>query len=258
MPLRRTVAAIVVVGLVALGAPYAALADAPAPTGAATPVPEALMSGLAQHAARTEEMKRRSVFTVVGHIEEVDGDGKPTERKEMVMRSTPTHVPLDRIIKVIRYTEDGKDKTADAQLKATERRAKRLGDPDMQAEARKRDLKLPFLVSEQPRYVFSVVEHDAANPARVRIAFTPKVPEENAIKGSAWVDEVEREVLSLGFSFSKNPIFVDHVDVTLTFGLSTDLGRAPSQLAFDGRGGFLFIHRHYRGTVTLSDPSLAF
>ncbi len=260
MSLCRAVAAAAVFGVMALGTPYAALADGTPPAGgsAASAVPEALMNGLAQHAARTEEMKRRGVFTVVGLIEEVDGDGKPTERKEMVMRSTPTSVPLDRIIKVIRYTEDGKDKTADAQRKATERRAKRLGDPDSQAEARRRDLKLPFLASEQPRYVFTMLERDAAQPTRVRIGFAPKVPAETAIKGSAWVDEGEREVLSVGFSFSKNPIFVDHVDVTITFGLSTDLGRAPSQLSFDGRGGFLFIHRHYRGTVTLSEPGLAF
>ena len=174
------------------------------------------------------------------------------------MRSTPTRVPHDRVIKVIRYTEDGKDKTADAQVKATERRAKQLGDPDLQAEARKRDIKLPFLVSEQPRYVFSVLERDAATPTRVRIAFSPKVPAENAIKGSAWVDEGEREVLSLGFSFSKNPTFVDHVDITILFGLATPLGRAPSKLTFEGRGGFLFIRKHFRGTATLSDPAIAF
>jgi len=31
------------------------------------------------------------------------------------------------------------------------------------------------------------------------------------------------------------------VYVTLTFGLSTPLGRAPSKITFDGRGGFLLI-----------------
>ena len=255
MSVRQTVAKAALLGLMALGSPYAAFADPAPAASAATAVPQALMSGLAQHAARTEDMKRRGAFTVVGRVEGLDGDGKTTELKEMVLRSTPTRTPLDRIIKVIRYTEDGKDTTADAQVKATERRAKRLGDPE---EARKRDLKLPFLASEQPRYVFSVLERDGATPGRVRIGFTPKVPAENAIKGSAWVDEVAREVLSVGFSFSKNPIFVDHVDVKLTFGLATDLGRAPSQLSFDGRGGFLFIHRHYRGTITLSEPSVVF
>ena len=191
----------------------------PRAAAACSAVPEALMSGLAQHAARVEDMKNRGAFTMAGHIEEVNGDGKPKERKEVVLRSTPTRVPMDRDIKVIRYIEDGKDKTFDLQVRATERRVKRLGDPAKQAEDRKTDLKLPFLESEQARYVFSIAERNAAQPARVRIAFSPKVPAENAIKGSAWVDEVAREVLSLGFSFSKNPAFVDHVDVTVTFGL---------------------------------------
>ena len=165
---------------------------------------------------------------------------------------------MDRITNVIRYLENGKDETADAQKRANERRVKRLKDPDKQAEERKKDLKLPFLASEQARYVFTIAERDAAQPGRVRVAFMPKTPAENAIKGSAWVDETEREVLSIGFSLSKNPTFVDHVEITIVFGLPTELGRAPSKLSFDGRGGFLFIRKHYRGTATLSDPRVAF
>jgi hypothetical protein len=262
MSAPRTIAAAAALGMVALCAPYAALAEGGAETAgaaaASSEVPEALMTGLAAHAARVEEMKQRGAFTMAGRLEALNGDGNPTERKEVVLRSTPTRLPMDRIIKVIRYVEDGKDKTFDAQVRATERRVKRLGDPDKQAEERKKDLKLPFLASERSRYVFGIVERDAAHPRRVRIAFTPKVPAENAIKGSAWVDEQEREVLSLGFSFSKNPTFVDHVEVKVTFGLPTELGRAPSQLAFDGRGGFLFIRKHYRGTATLYEPSVVF
>lgn len=260
MSVRRMLAAGTVLAIVALGVPYAAQADnaAPAAPVASSAVPEALMSGLAQHAARVEEMKKRGAFTMAGLLEALNGDGRPTERKEVVLRSTPTRVPMDRDIKVIRYIEDGKDRTFDAQVRATERRVKRLGDPDKQAEERKKDLRLPFLAAEQSRYVFSVLEHDAAQPSRVRIGFTPKVPAENAIKGSAWVDEGAREVLSLGFSFSKNPTFVDHVEVKVTFGLPTELGRAPSQLSFDGRGGFLFIRKHYRGSATITEPSVVF
>jgi hypothetical protein len=91
----------------------------------------------------------------------------------------------------------------------------------------------------------------------VRIAFVPKVPAENALKGSAWVEEKDREVLTIGFSLSKNPTFVDHVDVTIAFGMVTPLGRAPSRISFDGRGSFLFIRKHLRGSATLSEPRLA-
>jgi hypothetical protein len=250
-----------------LGAPAASRADGSivAPAGdsaAAAPtsnaVPEALMAGLAQHAERFEEMKRRGAFTMTGRMEEVDGDGKASDWKEIQLRSTPTPAPMDRITNVLRYLDNGKDETADAQKRATERRVKRLKDPDKQAEERKKDLKLPFLASEQGRYLFTIAEHDAQKPERVRVAFVPKTPAENAIKGSAWVDETEREVLSIGFSLSKNPTFVDHVEIKIVFGLPTELGRAPSKLSFDGRGGFLFIRKHYRGTATLSDPRVAF
>lgn len=240
------------------GASAPAPANAPALVAAPGGVPAELMAGLAQHAARFEEMKRRGAFTMTGRMEEVDRDGRASDTKELKFRSTPTPIPMDRITSVLRYVENGEDKTADAQKRASARRAKRLKDPDRQAEERKRDLKLPFLATEQARYVFSLVEREAAQPSRVRVAFVPKTPAEDAIKGSAWVDENEREVLSVGFSLSRNPTFIDHVAITIVFGLPSELGRAPSQLTFDGRGGFLLIRKHYRGTATLSQPALAF
>lgn len=267
MPLRsaivRAMSGMIAAAIFAgsFAAPVSARADEGAPAvvqAAVAPaaVPDALMAGLAQHAARFEDMKKRGAFTFSGLMEEVDSNGKASATKEIVLRSTPTGAPRDRVTQVIRFLEDGKDKTSEAQTKANERRAKRLKDPS--TDDRGKDLKLPFLASEQARYVFSVAERDPANAARVRIAFTPKKPAEDAVKGSAWVDENEREVLSLGFSFSKNPIFIDHVEVKIVFGMSTALGRAPSKLSFDGRGGFLFIRKHYRGTATLSDARVAF
>lgn len=259
---RRFLLVAAAFGLLVLGAPLETRAEGggegtSGATSLAT-VPDALMTGLAQHAERFEQMKRRGEFTMSGRMEEVDSDGHASDTKEVLLRSTPTPAPMDRITNVIRFMDNGKDKTADAQKRATERREKRLKDPEKQAEARKKDIKMPFLASEQPRYVFTMAGRDASQPGRVRIAFVPKTTAENAIKGSAWVDESEREVLTLGFSFSKNPTFVDHVDVQIVFGLATSLGRAPSKASFDGRGGFLFIHKHYRGSATLSDPRIAF
>ena len=257
MVLDRTVIAASAAALLVMGAPSASHADAPVETAVATAVSDSLLLGLAQHAQRFEDMKRRGAFTMSGRIEEVDGSGQASDTKEILLRSTPTPAPMDRITNVIRYLENGKDKTADAQKRATERRLKRLKDPDLQAEAKKKDLRLPFLASEQSRYVFTIAERDDPQ-GRVRVAFAPKVPAEDALKGSAWVDEKDREILSTGFSFSKNPTFVDHVEITIVFGLPTQLGRAPSKVSFDGRGGFLFIHKHFRGQATLSDPLVAF
>ena len=245
--------------LVALGFALAlvptsvAVADQPAPAPAV--VSGELMSGLAQHAQKIEDMKLRGAFTFSGRMEQLDDDGKSTQVKDITMRSTPTGAPRDRIVKVMKYIEDGKDKTSEAQAKADERRAKHK---EGRNEKISKDLKLPFLASEQPRYIFSIAERDKNAPTHIRVNFNPKEAAEDAIKGSAWVDEASKEVLSMGFSLTKNPTFIDHVDITITFGLPSPLGRAPSAVTFDGRGGFLFIHKHYRGTGTFSDPAAAF
>ncbi len=220
--------------------------------GAASPeeVPAPLMAGLAAHAQAFEEMKRRGGFTVEGKLEQLDGDGKVSETKEVKVRVTPRPAQAGPLTEVLRYVENGADKTAEAREKAAKKRAS-------QARQRK-DLKLPFHASEQARYTFALVERHAVHPTRAKIEFNPKQPAEDAIKGSAWVDTATGSVLSVGFSLSKNPIFIDHVEVQVAFGLATPLGRAPSEISFDGRGGFLFIHKHFRGTATISSPRVAF
>ena len=93
-------------------------------------IDDALLKGLGKLATRVEAMKARGAFTLSGTMEALDGTGHPTETKELVMRSTPTSTPHDRVVKIIRYVEDGRDKTAEAQKKADERRAKRKsGEP---------------------------------------------------------------------------------------------------------------------------------
>jgi hypothetical protein len=209
-----------------------------------------LLGKLATHAERFEQMKKRASYTLSGKMDSLDVDGNVDGTKEIVVRVMPA--PDDEpITDVLRYTEDGEDKTEEAREKARERKARR------QAEGKaKKDFHLPFLASEQSRYVFTLVERDRVYPTRVRIAFVPKVPAEDAYKGSAWVDENEGEVLSLGFSLSKNPTFIDHVDITVSFDLPTKLGRAPSRLTFEAKGGLLFVRKRYRGTVTISSAAI--
>ena len=153
----------------------------------------------------------------------------------------------------MKYTEDGTDKTVEARKKAEQRKAEK----QKEKKAKYSDVHLPFLAAEQSRYTFSFAERDPQTN-HVRVGFQPLAAAENAFKGSAWVDEAKGEVLTLAFSPSKYPTFVDHVEVTIRFDLSTPLGRAPSSIAFDARGGFLVIHRHYRGSATISDARVAF
>ncbi|MBX3208024.1 MAG: hypothetical protein KF764_23455 [Labilithrix sp.] len=253
MRASRLALASVVATLALVASPGIGRAD----EAAAAPVADApalgpLLSRLARHAQQFEEMKRRGSFTLSGRMEELDRSGQVDGRKEMVVRFTAT--PAERFTEVVRYTEDGADKTAEARKKAEKRRAERKAGKLEKA----RDLHLPFLASEQPRYTFSFLERDPGDSSRVRLAFAPLVAAENAFKGSAWVDERAGEVLTMGLSPSKNPTFVDHVDVTLRFDLATPLGRAPSSITFDARGSFLLFRKHYRGSATITDPRLGF
>jgi len=254
MKAKRTLPMLYVAALVASLAPGllpgVAAADAPAQAApqAAPPVPPAVLAGLARHAESFEQMKLRGGYTLDGKVEELDSDGKASDTKEIKLKVTPKPNAMP-LVEVIRFVENGADKTSEAQEKAAHRKPPKKD---------KKDIHLPFLQSEQPRYVFAVVEKDPQIASRVKVSFVPKEPAEDAFKGTAWVDADKGEVLSMGFSLSKNPTFIDHVDVRITFGLGTPLGRAPSEITFDGRGGFLFIRKHLRGRALLSSPRLAY
>jgi hypothetical protein len=243
--------AVALLALALCASPRVGLADE-VPAVPSTPPLAPLLSRLARHAAQFEEMKRRGSFTLSGRMEELDRSGHVDGMKEMVVRVIAT--PTERLTEVVRYLEDGADKTAEARKKASIRRAERKAGKAEKA----RDLHLPFLASEQARYAFTLVGRDPQNPSWVRIAFVPLAAAEDAFKGSAWVDESSGEILTMGFSPSKNPTFVDHIDVTMRFDLATPLGRAPSSITFDARGGFLVVRKHYRGSAIITDPRVAF
>lgn len=220
-------------------------------------VSDTTMKGLAAHARAFEDMAKRGAFTLTFHVEQVGDKGEVSDVKDMSARSTPIQGSDERTTKILTYTEDGKDKTAEAQKKADDRRTEKKKKP-AKDKSKSVSLDLPFAPAVQPKYIFSIAERSPGNPSLVRINFNPKKPAEELIKGSVWYDEAKSQIVSIGFSLSKNPTFVDHVDCTVVFGLPTPLGMAPSQITFEIRGSFLFVHRKYRGTATFSDPTLAF
>ena len=194
---------------------------------------------LEQHAAQFEKMKRRASYTLTGKMERVDGSGNVAETKEMTVKVN------GMAAEVVRYVEDGLDKTA-------EERARRGGTGRMSTGKVAR-MRLPFLASERPRYSFRIKEVDAKYPSRLLIEFTPKNPADDTAYGTAWVDSVAGEVLTIRFSPNKKPRFVDDIDVAIHFDSKTSLGRAPSKVTFEASGGFLFIKKRYRGTATISN-----
>ena len=198
-----------------------------------------VLSKLAVTSARFETDLEKASFTVEGHIESIGRDGRPSDRKEGAFR-----VRTDgkrRRFDVIRYTEDGEDKLEEAREKAEESSRE---EPDEDDRAH-----LPFLASEQSKYVFRLRDTDKADPARVRIEFSPKHPDKQLVIGSAWVDTRTGDVLTMGVSPSKKSLFVDYFNVTFEFGEKMGKGLGVSRLTFEGSGGILFFHKKYRGAA---------
>jgi hypothetical protein len=231
-------------GLLVLGfvvgflvAPRLARADPPSPE---------LLAKLADYADRFERQRTHASYAVEGRLDELDRDGKTDETKELW-----GHVDADGTearLTVIRYLDDGKDKTADAIKEARE-----SAEKSKKKKKEGKELKMPIRGDEQARYVFDQVETDPHDPARVRITFVPKERADDTVEGSAWVNADSGAPISAGFKMSRTPIFVDYIHFTVEFGAQTSLGPAVSKVIVDGKGGILFFRKHFRATASLSD-----
>jgi hypothetical protein len=217
-------------------APRLAHADPPSPE---------LMARLAASSAAMDVVRKRACYTIDGHIDTLDGDGKvsgvETSRARVEKDGSRTHLVIENA------TKDGKDVTDEERKKADREEGKH------DEEKQKGRLDIPFLAADQPKYAFDQVETDPKDPTHVRITFTPKAPDEHSVEGSAWVDTSAGQFLSAGFKVSKPGFFVDYIHVTVEVGARTELGPAVSRITFDGKGGFLFIHKHFRGSEVLGN-----
>ena len=247
--MRRPLAPPVLASLAA--ATLAGVVLAPRLAHAAAPSPE-LLGKLAGQSAQIEAMQKRVSFVVEGKLESVDGDGKIDDVKEMKARVESDGKKQHFI--VMRYLTDGKDETLEAQRKANEAAEKEKAKSDEErADDREHRLRIPFVTAEQGKYVFDQVETDASDPDRVRITFVPRAPSKDTVEGSIWVDAKTGRPYSTGFKLSKPGHFVDYVHIQIELGAQTQEGPEVSQVTIDGAGGFLFIHKHFRGVANLHD-----
>jgi len=222
-----------------------------APPSYAQAPPSDVMARLGAYAERFETLRKNASYVVEGKLDTLDGSGRPDSTKFMRARVDSNGQKTQ--FSILQYLEDGQDKTTEAKDKQKQRESDSAHDPP----SRKRAWRMPFHPGEQPRYYFNEVEDDAQNPARVRIAFVPKIVEEDTIEGSAWVDVRAGTLISAGFKLSKPPSLVDSVHVTMMFGEATSLGPAPSRIAVDARAGVLFLRKRYHGEATLSQYRIA-
>jgi hypothetical protein len=191
-------------------------------------------------------MLKKASFTVTGKMETVAGDGAISDPKEGIFKVVNDGSGNVKV-EVVRYAEDGKDKTDDAKKKAEERakEPKKKPKPD-------EEVHVPFLGTEQGKYDYRIGEADKIDPTRVRVYFTPRSPAQNLLQGSAWVDSKNGDILSMGASPSKTPAFVDYFRIQIECAENTAMGPAPSKIMFEGGGGVLFLKKRFRGAATLT------
>jgi hypothetical protein len=211
----------------------------------ADPPPPELMARLAATSAAMEDVRERVSFAIESRVEELDGDGKVTSVKTSSARVVKDEKGSHTV--VVKAVEDGKDTTEDARKQAAKEDAR-------SDEAKKKErVEIPFTAAQQAHYVFDQVETDPASPTHVRITFKPKSADSRSVDGSAWVDTTSGQFLTAGFKIVKPGMFVDFAHVTVEVGGKTELGPVVSRITFEGKGGFLFIHKHFRGSAVMSD-----
>ncbi|WP_394830338.1 hypothetical protein LVJ94_27905 [Pendulispora rubella] len=230
----RSALALTLTGL-ALSLPAELQADEPAPR----PVPAELLAKLAGTSAQFEAMMGKASFTVTGHMDDKEGTARVTMQGERAK------------VEILKYIEDGQDKTEEAKQKAAER----AREP-RKARSSRDEVHMPFLAGEQAKYDFWVGDVDARDPTHLRVFFHAKVPAENLMNGSAWVDAPSGDLLTASVTASKTPAFIDYVRAKFEFGERTSMGPAISKLSFDTAGGFLFVRKHYQGSATFTSYEL--
>ena len=234
--------------LAIVGVLFVSLLLFPRAAHAAPPSPE-LLAKLADYATHFERQRTHASYAVEGRLDALDSDGKPEETKELWGRVDADGQEA-RLV-VLRFVDDGKDKTADAIKEARE-----SAEKSKKKKKEGKELKMPIRAEEQSRYVFDLVETDAQDPARVRITFVPKEIADDTVEGSAWVNANSGAPISAGFKLSRTPFFVDYIHFQVEFGVKTSLGPAVSKVTVDGKGGIPLFRKHFRAIASLSDYTI--
>ena len=233
----------------ALSAVAVALVLAATRTAGAAPPDPQLLERLSHCEQDLELAARRLSFRAEEVVQKVDGDGKVSSTKTTRYRVESDGKSPHKIVETA--VEDGQDVTAEEQEKVRSKEAERASKKPGEDKP-----VWPFAPGSEARYTYDQVDVDPAHPAYVEIAFVPKHPDSHTFEGKAWVDTDGARILSASVRLSKPPGLVDWVHLTAQFD-TTPVGLALSHLTFEGAGGLLFFHKHFRGEIKMSDWRLA-
>jgi len=216
------------------------------PAHAAPPDPN-LLARLAQNEQEIEMTARRANYRAEEVVQQIDRHGKVSSTKTLRYRIESNGTTRHKIVESA--VEDGKDVTFDEQQKARKNEAERV-------RKKRDDMAWPFAPGSAARYTYNQIATDPTRPYYVEIAFAPKNPDSHTFEGTAWVDAAKGQIMSAGLRLSKPPTLVDWVHLTAEFG-STPAGSALSRISVEGAGGLLFLHKHFRSRIKMTDWRLA-
>jgi len=197
-----------------------------------------LLKALTAHDARMEQYLdgHTVVMHVTGH--ELDSDGKVAHTTVTVLEQTRKDGQLHT--KVVEAKRDGADDSEGEKERAHKR------------DKENRRTESPFAARNAGKYSFVVLGTEGTT---MHLGFGPKNgPEKEVLVGEAWVDTEAGEVLKMKLKPSKNPPFVDRLDMELEYDAHTDAGRMLSRFRFAGAGGLLMFKRAGDADMTFSYP----
>jgi hypothetical protein len=208
--------------------------------------PADLMKKLAEQDARFDKVEKEGSYTVTEFSEELAADQSVEHTSKVVTRVTFRAGKQEKTL--LKAEADGKDRTEKARKKLKEEESE--NDVSISTSS-------PFGAADQPKYGFTVVGADNADPSLLRIKYEPKGKKSESLGiGEAVVDPVAGEVVRLVQRPSENPSHITRLDFMFRFDERTPVGRLLSKVTTDGEGGFLFIKKRFRATVTYSDYEL--
>jgi hypothetical protein len=203
---------------------------------AAAPDPALLQKIIERQKAVQAFTDNASVVMEV-RAEELASDGK-VESTEVTKLRIGKKKGEPVATEVLSATEDGKDVTAQTR---DEMKKEKDGKKGKSAGAQS-----PFHEEQVAKYRFTQLATPPDAPTHARVGFEPAGGKDaELMSGEATVDVETGDLLSLSMRPSKNPTFVDRLQIECAFDAQTPAGRAISSITAKGEGGILFIKKRF-------------
>jgi len=227
--------------------------------GAAFAIEEVSPDVLQRLAARLQDWSKHrsdSSYTLSMRIEELDKSGKVEHFTELVQRKTSQNGR--EATKLLSANRDGKD-ILEEQKRAWEHSADSNGQPENDKKSDKKmgisfSFASPFSSAEQSKYRFVVLGPDKEDAQKLWIAYAPREKTSPQLMvGQALIEPSSGQVIRERQHPSENPSHVDRMEIKTEYAAQTPYGNALSWIEVKGEGGFLFIRKRIRTTLSFSD-----